>query len=313
MLVGELDHVSALMLGAGLLAAAGLRRDRDAWRWRAGLAGAFGAWLVLWGPQFVDQTRAGGPEWVPPTSLHGIVTAVGRIVVFTSGSEGLAFVAVLVGGVCLWRWNGGLGRVALYCFWMPAALVVVIGFFAPILIERTLTFGAWAPLLGLAAISAEAARRWRPLGSVAAVLVLLLVLPSAVSLQREQWEADGVARHLGAVVRAGDRVAAHPQWWLPLAEWGVRPAGNDETCEVREDRFPDTRAVKVGTAPATGRWWLAERVNDPLDTSGFEQCRARGPTARSACSVSGSRRRVPDRRSRAGGCRTSVRPPPWIR
>ena len=50
LLVALFDHVSGALLGAGLIAVAGVRRDRDAWRWRIVVTGAGLLWLVVWGP-----------------------------------------------------------------------------------------------------------------------------------------------------------------------------------------------------------------------------------------------------------------------
>ena len=62
------DHVSGFLLAAGMLAVAGLRTDRRAWEWRAGVVGAVGLWAVVWGTSFAHQAGGDWVGWIPRTS-----------------------------------------------------------------------------------------------------------------------------------------------------------------------------------------------------------------------------------------------------
>src|SRR4051812_31912521 len=62
-LAGLFTHVSMFLLAAGLLAVAGVRRDREAWRWRAAIALPVAIWAATWGPHFLVQARGGHSTW----------------------------------------------------------------------------------------------------------------------------------------------------------------------------------------------------------------------------------------------------------
>jgi hypothetical protein len=81
-LVGLLTHVSMFLLGAGLLVLAGRRTDRAAWQWRIALAAGLAGWGVLWGPSFLAQTRGGHSDWIPRTTLAGMIHTFGRLVTY---------------------------------------------------------------------------------------------------------------------------------------------------------------------------------------------------------------------------------------
>ena len=60
-LVGCLQSESGLVLAFALMLLPGLRRDRDAWWWRASLAAAGAIWLAVWGSVVVDQVATFAP------------------------------------------------------------------------------------------------------------------------------------------------------------------------------------------------------------------------------------------------------------
>ena len=148
-LVGLLTHVSMFLLGAGLLVLAGRRTDRAAWQWRIALAAGLAGWAVLWGPSFLEQTRGGHSNWIPRTTLAGMIHTVGRLVTYQPGLHLFAVVAVAAGAFLLARADRRLARVWVCCVLVPAGLAALTGIVAPVLLDRTLTVVSWGPLLAL--------------------------------------------------------------------------------------------------------------------------------------------------------------------
>ena len=87
LLVALFDHVSGALLGAGLLAVAGVRRDRDAWRWRLVVTGAGLVWLAAWGPVMVDQLGGQWASWIPRTTPLGFAQTVSRQIALARGGR----------------------------------------------------------------------------------------------------------------------------------------------------------------------------------------------------------------------------------
>ena len=150
LLVALFDHVSGALLGAGLLAVAGLRRDRDAWRWRIVVTGAGLVWLVVWGPVMVDQLGGQWASWIPRTTPLGFAQTVSRQITLAEAVAPFVLAAVIGGGVVLCRRDRVLGRLWLALGALPFALAAGIGVFASFLFDRTLTLASWAPLLAIA-------------------------------------------------------------------------------------------------------------------------------------------------------------------
>ncbi len=86
LLVALFDHISGVLLGVGLLAVAGVRRDRDAWHWRLVLSGVGLAWLVAWGPSMLDQLDGELGVVDPPHDTGEFAEAVSRQVTLASAS-----------------------------------------------------------------------------------------------------------------------------------------------------------------------------------------------------------------------------------
>src|SRR2546423_11661891 len=75
-LAGLLTHVQGFLLAGGLLALAGLRRDRESWRWRAaGLAGGAGGG-ALWGASFLGPGAPGKSHLVPRPPVNRVNPAL---------------------------------------------------------------------------------------------------------------------------------------------------------------------------------------------------------------------------------------------
>ena len=230
-LVCLLLHVSGFLLGAGLLALAGRRTDREAWRWRAALAIALAAWTVLWGPSFLTQARGGHSNWIPRTTLNHFVNTLGRLVTTAPHLYGVICIAVVAGAVLLVRSDRRLGRVFVCCAGVPLALAAASGAVAPVLLDRTLTVAAWGPVLAIAYLVGGIARRSRLLATVAVVAVVIVTVPAAIHVVTARSTPDVALRHLDAVVQPGDVVAIRPRVKQPELAFSIGVP--------REPRDPD--------------------------------------------------------------------------
>src|SRR5256884_2621062 len=160
-LAGLLTHVQGFLLAGGLVAIAGLRRDRESWRWRAGVLAGGVAWALLWGSSFLAQAHVDNSDWIPRTTVNGMVHTFGDLVTNQPGLHLVALAAVAAGGAVLWRRDRRLARVFVCCSVVPAGLAAAAGTVAPVLIDRTLTIAAWGPLMALGFLLAGPARRSR--------------------------------------------------------------------------------------------------------------------------------------------------------
>ncbi len=165
--VGLLTHVSMFLLGAGLLALAGRRLDRESWRWRFAVVCGVLGWVVVWGPSFVAQSRGGHSNWIPRTTIDGMVQTFGRLVTYQPGLHLVMLAATATGAVLLWKSDRRLGRVWVCCVLVPAGIAAVAGTVAPVMLDRTVTVVSWGPLLAIGYLVAGAARRHLVLGAAA--------------------------------------------------------------------------------------------------------------------------------------------------
>ncbi len=266
------DHVSGALLGAGLLAVAGLRRDREAWRWRAAVAGAGVIWLALWGPAMLDQLRGQWAEWIPRTTPAGFAETVSRQVTLAPYLAPVVLGAVVVGGVLVWRTDRDLGRVWIALGAVPFALAAVVGVFASFLFDRTLTLSSWAPPLALAFVLDGARRRGGLVGRSVVIGTMALAVTLACSfLVSKTWEYDQSVGHLESVVRPGDVVAVRPARYGSLVDWRIGVRGSLPTRNVAVAGLHDVDALLVG-APADGRVWLLTAADDRSVYPGFTRC-----------------------------------------
>ena len=106
-LLGLLTHVSMFLVGAGLLALPGRRRDREAWRWRGAIAAGGAGWAALWGSSFLVQARGGHSDWIPPTTPGRVVDTISSLVTQDTAYVLVIVLAVAAGGVLLVGATGG--------------------------------------------------------------------------------------------------------------------------------------------------------------------------------------------------------------
>jgi hypothetical protein len=271
LLLALLDHVSGFLLGAGLVAVAGARSDRDAWRWRGALAGAGAAWAVVWGSAFLDQLHGSDTSWIPRTTIGGFVEVVARHVTFTEALAPMVFVMVVAGAVLLARADRVLGRLWWCVGALPFALAGAVGIFSSFLFDRTLSLASWAPPLAVAFLLGEVWRRSRPVGTAAAVIVVLAALASSVSFLRQPWGYDRAIARLERVVRPGDVVASYPARFGALVDWRIGVRGTYPATPVELGRLPDTDAFVAGSG-GSGRLWLLVWIDRELDVEDLERC-----------------------------------------
>jgi hypothetical protein len=257
-LAGLLTHVEMCLLAVGLLAVAGLRRDRDAWLWRAAVVAGGAGWALLWGSSFLMQARTGHSNWIPRTTITGIVHTFGSVVTNRPELHLVALVAVAAGGVLLWRRDRRLARVFVCCSVVPAGLAAAAGTVAPVLIDRTLTVAAWGPFLAIGFLVEWLGRRSRLQAAVAIAVLASVMIPSAVHGLVAPSTPDTALRHVASAARSGDVVATRPGGKLAELTWSVGVRGRLPYHNVPVRGLGNTRGLVLARGAATGRIWLLD-------------------------------------------------------
>jgi uncharacterized membrane protein len=266
------DHASGFLLLGGMLAVAGVRRDRDAWRWRAGVVGGLAVWAPLWGPSMLAQLRGHHSSWIAPTTMRAVFDTIASTVTFQDRITTVVVLAVLGGALVLWRLHRRLAQVWFALGVAPFAAAAVIGLFTPFFLNRTLAVASWAPVVAVAALVDALFRRWRAAGAAALVFVLLLILPSTLLVIQGTWEYDYSSDHVAAMAEPGDVVAVIPAWYRPLIDWriGVRSPQGART--VHLSGIDDVHAMILRGHPPTGRIWAIAFTGLRESYAGFERC-----------------------------------------
>jgi uncharacterized membrane protein len=276
LLVALFDHVSGALLGAGLVAVAGFRRDREAWRWRLVVTGAGLVWLAVWGPVMLDQLGGQWASWIPRTTPLGFAQTVSRQITLAEAIAPLVLAAVVGGGVVLCRRDRVLGRLWLALGALPFALAALLGLFASFLFDRTLTLASWAPLLAIAFLLDGARRRWRTAGTAIAVtLVLIVTMASCTFLLDKRWDYDLSVERLEQVARPGDVIAVRPARYGILVDWRIGVRGERPTRHVLVADLGDADSLLVIGAAKSGRVWLLTPLGSRTDFPGYTRCAPR--------------------------------------
>ena len=278
-LIATLDHVSGFLLAAGLVAVAGFRHGRVAWRWRLSIAGAVVLWALVWGssflmqashhPRVVDRPRPPGTRWSRRSPRRSRINREWR---------SLVLAVIAIGVVVIATADRVLARVVVCCGVLPFAAAAVIGVFLPFFLDRTVTVAAWAPCLAIGMAVDRVCRRSRIMGVAVALLVGTLVVPATAVFLDRHWEYDVSVEHLLAVARPGDLAVTVPGWYGPLVDWrvGVRgirggPADADRRASPTRTRSASAAgpgAAVPGSSPSrviAGRFpgWRAARPTGP--------------------------------------------------
>lgn len=269
--VALFDHVSGFLLAAALLALPGWRSDSSAWRWRSWVLAAIGLWAVLWGTAFAQQRNGSQVERIPYTTPARVVAAVSNMVSFTEGVTVVVVICVLVGGWLLVRRDRILGRVWIVLGGLPVLLAALAGLATHSFMDRTVTVAAWAPVLAVAAAAdalLERSGAWRAL---AAVGLVLLVVPGTTTFLLGTW-GDGVStEQVAGLVRRGDVVAIVPAWYQDLIDWGIGVHGPAGSHAVSAS-VPDAAGVVVGPTRQGHRTWLLTLATNKRDYAQFPRC-----------------------------------------
>jgi len=278
LLAALFTHVSALLLAAGLLTAAGLRRDHEAWWWRAAIAGPVVVWAVTWGPHFLVQARGGHSSWIPPTSFATLTTALARAVTFDPAVTLLVVAAIVIGGVLLVRDDHALGRTWLAAFAVPIAIGAVAGLIEPVVLDRTFTLMAWAPAVAVAWLLEWALRERRTVGVVLVGATAAVALPGAVMATAASTGPNAPLQALERRVVPGDVVAVWPASKAPELQWSLAVSRHEPAQRVEVTGLRRAYALRLGSAAPTGRVWYLDWHARPGA--------ARPARARAACGAS---------------------------
>ena len=270
-LAGLYTHVSMFLLAAGLFTLAGLRRDGEAWRWRAAIVLPTVIWAVTWGPHFVVQAHGGHSTWIPSTSFSTLTTAIARAVTFRSGMTLLVVAAIVTGAVLMIRRDRTLGRVWIACFAIPIGIAAVAGLVEPVVLDRTFTLMAWAPAVAVAfLLDALFTRRWVLGGVAVAATAAVLLVPDAWSVANSRTGPSTPLTALDQRIRPGDVVAVRPASKAPELQWSLAVRNEMVVRPVEVTGLPRTFALRMGHAAPTGRvWylnWRARHGHAPLTT-----------------------------------------------
>jgi hypothetical protein len=181
--------------------------------------------------------------------------------------------AVVVGGVLLARDDRRMGRVWCACFVVPLTLATVAGLVAPVLLDRTLTMVAWAPMLAIAVVLDRLLRRAPALGVAAVVVAGLLLLPPSFSALEGSTGADRALRRLEAVARPGDVVAVRAAGKAPEVQWTLGVRGHQPWHPVTlTDVLPTVAGLRIGGAAPTGRIWVLDWNSRVRAAPGYQRC-----------------------------------------
>lgn len=257
-LAGLYTHVSMFLLAAGLVAVAGLRRDRDAWRWRGAIVGAIAVWAVTWGTHFAVQAQGGHSSWIPATTFDTLTTAIARDITYDTGVVLLVIVAVVVGGITLVRRDLRLARVWAALFVVPVSIGAVAGLHFPVVLDRTFTLMAWAPGLAVAFLLDAVLRRQRVVGVALLVAATLVIAPSAAWAVGARSGPSAPLTALDTRIRPGDVVAVRPASKQPEMDWSLGVRHHQRIQPVTVSGLERAYSIRLGTAPLTGRTWYLD-------------------------------------------------------
>ncbi len=254
-LIGLYTHVSMLLLAVGLVAVAGLRRDRDAWWWRGAVVAAVALWAATWGPHFVVQARGGHSSWIPATTFDTLTAAVARSVTYDLRYVLIVLAAVVAGAVVMMRRDRCLARVWLALFVVPVAVGGVAGLGLPVVLDRTFTLMSWAPVLAIAFLFEAVLRRQRLAGIALLIASAFVVVPSAAWAIGARSGPSGPITALDARIRPGDVVAVRPASKAPEMLWSLAIRKHLASHPVTVSGLDRTFSLRLGNARPTGRTW----------------------------------------------------------
>jgi hypothetical protein len=271
--VALFDHASGFLLAAGLVAVAGLRRDRRAWEWRGAIAAAVLTWAVVWGSSFVQQAGGDWVDWIPRTSPASFARAVSGQVTDLDPLAWVVLAGVVAGGWCMWRADRRLGRVWLAVGVIPFLGAAVIGVLSPFLIDRAVTVASWAPPLALGFLAASVVRGQPRIGrGLAIALVAVVVVGSVTFLAGKRYDSDLAVDHLEAVAEPGDVILTRPARYATLPAYRIGVEQWRDTRWVATPGIDNAAAFRAGDVAASGRIWVFTPDSFELSFQGYRAC-----------------------------------------
>lgn len=246
-------HASGLLLLGGLLLVPGLRRDRAAWMWRAGLVAVAVVFAAVWGGVV---RHAAGDSLYPSPTLEQVGVTINEVLAPVPSDRWLVLPMLAAGAFALLWIRPVAGRVWFALVAAPTAAALVVSFHSPMFIPKTLAVVSWGVPVALAALAAAAAR-FRPVaGAVVVALLVLLVAPYVTESLRPSEGTEEIVLATRRAVQPGDAVAAHPPG--TLVPWYLDQRASSSTrLDVPWD---DTAAWIPGHAPFSGRVWLVDTL-----------------------------------------------------
>jgi hypothetical protein len=269
------DHVSGFLLAAGMLAVAGVRSDRRAWEWRAGIVAALGLWAVVWGTSFAHQAGGDWVGWIPRTSPTSFAEAISGQVTDVEPLAWLVLAGVVVGGWWLWRTDRRLAHVWLAVGAVPFVGAAAIGVLSPFLIDRAVTVASWAPALALGYATIAVVGRWPLAGRAFLVALLAVVTVGTVTfVAGKRYDADLAVDHLDAVVHPGDVIVTRPARYATLPAYRIGVEQWRRTRWVASPGIDNAAAFREQGAIPSGRLWLFTPDSFALEFPGYQACPA---------------------------------------
>ena len=140
------------------------------------------------------------------------------------------------------------------------------------LLDRTLTFAAWGPLLAIGFLIGTIAQRARVVTAVVIVAIAVAAVPAAINVVETRSGPDRALRHLEQVVRPGDVVATRPSGKLPELAWSIGVRGPERFRTVSLTGLGHTAGFELGDGPRSGRIWLLDWTHRPLPGPDRPRC-----------------------------------------
>ena len=260
-LVAALSHATGLMLLPGLLLLPGLRRDRDAWEWRAAMVGAGAVFLALWGAVLAKGSR--GTTYHELTSLQTVSISLNEMVAAVPSNRIIMLPILFAGAVAVIATDRRMGWVVVCAALVPIAVALVIGLRQPIILPKTFVLVGWVVPVVLAGLVATVWRRLPLAGAAVLIVVLFQIVPWIGPTLDRTANTDGVVNAVLQGATDGDAVASHPEGTMMRWYLADRRPGDEHPIDLGLDH---TAAFVLGDGPWTGRVWLVDAtyINEPL-------------------------------------------------
>jgi hypothetical protein len=142
-----------------------------------------------------------------------------------------------------------------------------------VLLDRTLTLGAWAPLLAIGVLLDVLLTRARVVGVLALLVVGALLIPPTFLTVSESSGPDRALRRLEAVARPGDVVAVRSADKASEVVWTLGVRGSEPWRAVTVTGIvPKVAGLALGGGPLSGRLWVLDWNSRVRRADGYSRC-----------------------------------------